>query len=43
MTGGVRRRGDGRNFDANVFEHLLVLVLGDDARLRSDIAAALAG
>ena len=30
------------NFDDHVFEHLLVLVLGDDARLRSEIAAALA-
>jgi len=30
------------NFDDNVFEHLLVLVLGQDARLHSEIAAALA-
>lgn len=29
------------NFDNNVFEHLLVLVLGDDRRLRTEIAAAL--
>lgn len=29
------------DFDGNGFEHLLVLMLGDDPRLRSDLAAAL--
>lgn len=30
------------NFDDHTFEHVLVLVLGEDARLQADIAAALA-